>query len=252
MIIYVEAVILDNFFLDSLLAYLTLSLVRARVRFFQVVLSALVGSGAALLMPLIGQHIPIKLLVLMVCTAIFSLPCSPRTYLVNTFVYTMLSFLLCGILSFLLGGRMQEGFIGVETGGAVGLSSLAVIILLYAVRQIKGLISRHKLRDRYAVAEIVGTEKSIRIHALFDSGNLLKDDEGKGVVVTDRRKIRSLGKLVTCGEMEVHTATGSKVLPLVKIPKIKIYSESGTNILTNVTAALSDLPKEYALILPCE
>ena len=111
-------------------------------------------------------------------------------------------------------------------------------------------VSRHG--KKFAQAEVRNCDKSVKLKALFDSGNLLTDKNGEGVVVTDKKKIRALGELSSFGEMKVCTASGSKMLELVKIPEIKIYSEEGENILTDVTAALSDLPDEYALILPWE
>ena len=253
MIIYVEAVIFDNFCLDAFLAFLTLRLSGGRIRFFRIALSAAFGSVAALFFPLIPTAFmsPLKVAVLLVCSALFSIKCSLKRYCVNTFLYAVLSFFLCGLLSFLLGSK-GNGVIGISFGGAVGVMSVAAFLSLYAVRQIRGLIRAKKRDDRSVVAEVRNEGKSVRLNALIDSGNLLTDETGESVVVTDRRRIAPLGDLRRFGEMMVKTASGSRVLSLVKIPEIKIYSREGENILTNVTAALSDLPDEYALILPCE
>ena len=252
MVIYVEAVILDNFCLDALLAYLTLLLTKRAVHRFPIILSALVGSLFALTVPIIGDNFLMKIAVLLVCSYLFSFPKSFRIYVVETIVYLLLSFTLCGIISFLLGARMQQGFLAISAGGAVAFTSLSVLLLIYFTRQIIGLINERREREKFAVAEMINQGKSVRMRALYDSGNLLKDQNGDGVVVTDKKGVLRLGELPSFGEMQVHTASGSKVLPLVKIPKIKIYCGEDTNILTNVTAALSDLPEEYQLILPCE
>lgn len=253
MIIYVEAVLFDNFFLDFLLAYATLRLTKQKIRWLPIMLSAAVGCAFALFFPLVkGYVVPMKIIVLLISSALFTWRRSFKIYAINTFIYLLLSFLLSGIFSFLLGGSAANGFIGVGFGGVVGVLSIGVISLLYSVRQISGLIRQRKRNEKYAVAELVNRDKTLRINALYDSGNLLTDRNGEGVVVTDRKLVSALGTLVDFGEMTVHTASGSKVLKLVKIPKIKIYSGASENILTNVTAALSDLPDEYALILPCE
>ena len=253
MVVYVEAVIFDNFCLDALLAYATLSLTKGKTRLFPILLSALVGTVVALFSPLVPDPFSpvLKMGTLFLSTALFSLRCPLRRYCVNTFVYAVLSFFLCGLLSFLLGSDAR-GLIGVSFGGAVGAVALAAILALYAVRQIRGLIEERKSKGKHVVAEVVNRDRSVRLNALLDSGNLLTDRNGAGVVVTDRRHLAPLGDLPRFGEMTVRTASGSCVLPLVKLPEIKIYSGSGENILTNVTAALSDLPDEYALILPCE
>ena len=253
MIVYVEAVIFDNFCLDSLLGYLTLTLSGGKIRASSLALSASVGSAIALTIPVVPDAflLLLKVATLFLCSAIFSIRSSLRRYLVNTFLYAILSFLLCGILSFLL-GTTANGLIGISFGGAVGALSLAVLLLLYSARQIRGLIREKRRKDHCVVAEVVNNDKIVRLKALYDSGNLLTDQSGAGVVVSDRKRLAEIGEFASIGEMRVKTATGSRVLPLVKIPEIKIYSHEGENILTNVTAALSDLPDEYALILPCE
>lgn len=253
MIVYVEAVLLDNFCFDFLLGYLTYLLTKRKPRYFPIALSALGGSVFALFFPLVFRYgILPKLFVLLVCSLLLTLKKSLRVYLINTFVYTTLSFLLSGIFCFLLGGKIKNGFIGMKWGGLVSAVSVGTLFLVYSVRQIIGLVEQRKRKDKFATAELINKDKRLRISALFDSGNLLTDKNGQGVVVTDGKRLSALGALLDFGEMRVHTASGSKVLKLVKIPEIRIYSSGGENILTNVTAALSELPEEYALILPCE
>lgn len=253
MIVYVEAVLLDNFCFDFLLGYLTYLLTKRKPKYFSILLSALAGSVFALFFPLIAKYgILPKLFVLLVCSLLLTLKKSIKTYLLTTFVYATLSFLLSGIFCFLLGGKVQNGFIGMKWGGVVSAISVGSVFLLYAVRQTIGLIEQRRRKNKFATAELINDDKRLRISALFDSGNLLTDKDGQGVVVTDGKRLGALGKLADFGEMRVHTASGSKVLKLVKIPEIRIYSREGENILTNVTAALSELPEEYSLILPCE
>ena len=252
MVVYVEAVILDNFCFDFLLGYLTYSITKQKVRYLPILLSAIVGSVFALIYPMIRSlGLLVKIPILFFSSLFLTIKKSLRQYFINTFVYGVLSFLLSGVISFLLGGE-GDGFIGVRWGGVVAATCASIFFLLYAVRQIIGLIGQGKMREKIATAELYNGANRVKINALYDSGNLLKDENGEGVVVTDKKYITDLGELTACGEMRVFTASGSKILKLVKIPEIRIYSESGENILINVTAALSDLPKEYALILPCE
>ena len=253
MVVYVEAVLLDNFCFDFLLGYLTYLLTKRKVRYACVVLSAFVGCLIALVFPLARRYgMLVKIGALLVCSLLLTLKRSLRLYLINTFVYATLSFLLSGIFCFLLGGKMANGFVGLKWGGLVCAVSIGSFLLLYAVRQAIGLMGERRCKEKFATAELFSKGKSIKISALFDSGNLLTDQNGEGVVVTDQKRLIPLGDLKEAGEMRVHTASGSKVLKLVKIPEIRIYSRGRENILTNVTAALSDLPEQYALILPCE
>lgn len=251
MIIYVEAVIIDNFCFDFLLGYLTYLFTKQKPRYIPIVLSAIFGCVFAVIYPMIRSlGLIVKIPILFLSSLLLTMKRSLRIYLKNTLVYAALTFILSGVISFLLGG--EDGFIGVKFGGVVAGVSVGIFITLYVVRQVIGLIGERKRHSKYALAELFNGTRSIKINALFDSGNLLTDENGEAVVVTDPRYIEDLGDLNHFGEMCVHTASGSKVLTLVKIPEIRIYSEDHENTLFNVTAALSDLPKEYALILPCE
>ena len=189
---------------------------------------------------------------ILLCTALLTMKKGVRGYLINTFFYSVLSFLLSGIITFFLGGKMDGGFIGLKWGGVVGALSLGAFLLIYSVRQIVGWMHEKKQKQRFVTAELINGGNRVTLSALYDSGNLLTDEKGEGVVVTDKKYLLALGKLSEHGEMRVNTASGSKVLKLVKIPEIRIYSDGVENILFNVTAALSDLPKEYALIVPCD
>ena len=254
MIVYVEAVLFDNFCLDYLLARMTLSIRGKPLHPLLFAFSATIGCVVALVFPMVSVPwvLPVKIGTLLICSAIFSFGSSLKEYAINTFLYLVLSFLLCGILSFLLGISNEKGVIGGSFGGVVGAISLGVLLLLYVVRQVRGLLRQARIREKIVVAELVNQDKRLKLDALYDSGNLLTDEKGNGIVLTDEKRLSELGELFVLGEMQVNTATGGKRLKLVKIPEIKIYSHGRENILTNVTAALSDLPDEYALILPCE
>ena len=251
MIVYVEWVLFDNFCLDFLIGCATLRLAKRKSNFFAVIISSVVGCLFALLSPLVRDwSLLFKIGVLFVNSFFLYLRGSLRGYLIVTFIYAVLSFALSGIITFLLGGKMSFTYIGLSQGGVVGLLSISVCIFLYTCRQIDGLIKEKRRKSKYGLVEVISGDKSVRLNALFDSGNLLVDQNGESVVVSDEKSLRRLGELPFYGEMEVHTAGGSKVLKLVKIPCIKIYSEGYRNTLNNVTVALSDLPEEYAVILP--
>ena len=253
MVVYVEAVILDNFCFDFLLGYLTYCITKQKQRYLPITVSAVAGTVFALIFPLIRSFgLFVKVPMLLLITALLTMKKGVRGYLINTFFYSVLTFLLSGIVTFLLGGRMENGFMGSEWGGVVGALSLGAFLLVYSVRQIVGWMRERKQKQRFATAELINGGNKVTISALYDSGNLLTDDNGEGVVVTDKRYLLELGELSEYGEMQVSTASGSKVLKLVKIPEIRIYSDGSENILFNVTAALSELPEEYALIVPCE
>lgn len=249
--ILVEAVLLDNFCMDVFIGYSATLLTKRAPNYPRIFLSALLGSGFALLSPLVTRfEIAFKLAVLFLCTAVLSGKSTLKGYLILTFVYACLTFAFAGILSFFLGGRLSVTFIGISKGFVVAVISASCFFFAYAVRQVSGLIKEGKRKDRFARVELIFGETRFDLPALFDSGNLLTDQSGADVILVDEKAISSGVSPPSVGSMLVRTASGSKVLPLVKIPEIKIYSAEGENKLINVTAALSDLPQEYSVILP--
>jgi len=251
MIVYVEWVLFDNFCLDCLIGYLSLRFTKGKIASFKIVLSALVGCLLALLSPKVTKFVILyKFAVLFINTALLYLKKSIRGYFILTFIYAVLSFVLSGILTCIMSGKLAYSFVGVKKGGVIGIMSIGCFLLLYVSRQVRGLIGEKKRHQKYAVAELISGDRSVRLNALYDSGNLLTDRNGEEVVVLDEKAVMPLGELVSFGEMKIETISGNKILKLVKIPLIKIYSDGVENTLNNVTVALSDLPKEYAVILP--
>ncbi len=249
--IVVEAVLLDNFCLDVFLSYAAILLTKKKVKLFRIVLSALLGSGFALLSPIIVKFsIAYKLCVLFVCSAVLYGKGSFRGYAVFTFVYALVNFCFAGLLSFFLGGTLKTTFIGIGKGGVIAIVSASCFCFLYAVRQISGLIKERKRKDLSARVKLVFDQKTIELSALFDSGNLLTDEKGESVILVDGTSLGEVKDLKTIGSILVRTASGSKTLSLIEIPAIEIYSEGTENTFINVKAALSDLPKEYSVILP--
>lgn len=251
--VFVEGVLVDNFCLDFLLSYCTLLLTKNKPRYGFLALSSLVGSGFALLSPLITKfELLFKFGVLLTGSAIFYGKKDLRGYCIVTFCYAILSFLLSGLITFLLGGKLFYSFIGVKKGGVIAVFSAGTFLFIYSVRQIGGLIREKKRENKKATAVLVLGEKKMELSALYDSGNLLTDEAGAPVILIDEKRLCALGSFQKTGKLTVHTVSGSKELNLVKIPEIKIYSGGEENTFINVTAALTELPKEYSVILPYE
>ena len=248
--IIVEAVLIDNFCLDLFLSYAATLAVRRKTEVRRFLLAATIGSGLALLSPLVLRFALLyKIATLFLLTAILFGKWSLREYLIFTFVYAFINFTFAGVLSFFLGGTLKLSFIGLDRGLIVAAVAASCFVFLYSFRQITGLLRERRYVSKLARVEFVCGEKRFELSALFDTGNLLTDEDGNDVILIDEKSIDA-ANLPTMGSIPIQTASGSKVLPLVKIPEIKIYSEDGENKLTNVTAALSDLPKEYSVILP--
>ena len=89
MVVYVEYVLLSNFFIDAFLAYITLLSLKTKAGRLRIALSALIGSCFAVAVPYINFAAAgvVKVLMLMVMTAAMcKSPCYKR-YLLTTLVY---------------------------------------------------------------------------------------------------------------------------------------------------------------------
>lgn len=100
MVIYVEYVILGNFFIDAFVAYLTLTLLKMKVSGWRISLAALAGSGFAAVVPYINFAAAgvVKVIMLFIMTAVMSRYPSIKRYILATLLYFAFTAALGGVV----------------------------------------------------------------------------------------------------------------------------------------------------------
>ena len=149
MVVYVEYVLLSNFFIDAFLAYITLLSLKTKAGRLRIALSALIGSCFAVAVPYINFAAAgvVKVLMLMVMTAVMcKYPCFKR-YLLTTLVYFVYTAALGGAV-LLINNMAASEFISAlyYPDSLVGAYIAAGgIVLVYVSRQIAGYMARKRM-----------------------------------------------------------------------------------------------------------
>ncbi len=187
--IYVELIFLDNFLIDFLLVYLAARFSERKVSFGRVSLGAAIGGVygvcCAACAPLGSPLVKVAAAFLM------CLPLSPKprkSYMRKVGVLYAGSFLLGGILFFLLEGRAKGGVLYINTPifrYLLGGSALLVVLLECLLRY-----SHPEKNTIYQVRFEVKGER-VLLPAFLDTGNRLKDASGAGVIVANKEKLLS-------------------------------------------------------------
>ena len=256
MVIYVEYVILGNFFIDAFVAYLTLTLLKMKVSGWRISLAALAGSGFAAVVPYINFAAAgvVKVIMLFIMTAVMSRYPSIKRYILATLLYFAFTAALGGVVIALNSLTVSDiinamYYPGNLTGAYI---AAAAIVLLYIVRQTGGYIAKKRAtgsRECKVVLVVGGGE--IACEGFIDTGNTLIRG-GRGVIVIDRKladKLIKKGALRT-GGIWVKTVSGECYLPAIKIDSVNFPQEKGRSV-KDVTAAVSTTGTgEFRVILP--
>ncbi|MDR3318660.1 MAG: sigma-E processing peptidase SpoIIGA [Clostridiales bacterium] len=263
--VYIEYVIIDNIAIDFLIAMFTLKTLRLRVRYIRVILSALVGTGFAAVMPYIHINSYILLAVKVVIAAILVGILYPyktvkrffAAYLVF-FGYTFLTGGACIGLIYLMTGDTAAALsltyqAPVSAGAVLLLGAAAAWVIYKAVCYVDRERVIMPFMRRFTLA--VGTREA-SLNGLIDSGNGLFDPKtALPVIVVKARALagvfpesfferylltRSLKGLPDGHLMQFSTLSDTKEsMPVFRPSKIVIYSGDNPNIIYDVMIGVS-------------
>jgi len=223
--VYIELVIFNNFFLDLMLLYATLSVRRRKLNALRAIFSALFGAICATAYPIIPTEaqICIKLLLAPIMCIAAATPQGKNAKLkIGDFIGTTLIFVL---LTYFSGGVVfgLSYAIGVDlkSYAVLGLMSIAVIALIMCAKLIAHKRSSGTSATCKTVVRAGGREVSVE--ALCDSGNLLVDDvSGLPIVILSQELEDKLNARKLTGFINVNTVSGEDSLALVSIDKISV------------------------------
>ena len=255
MVVYVEYVLLSNFFIDAFLAYITLLSLKTKAGRLRIALSALIGSCFAVAVPYINFAAAgvVKVLMLMVMTAVMCKYLCFKRYLLTTLVYFVYTAALGGAV-LLINNMAASEFISAlyYPDSLVGAYIAAGgIVLVYVSRQIAGYMARKRMCGSECKVVLLAGGAEISCEGFIDTGNTLIRG-GKGVIVIDRKLAKKLiGKgAARASGIWVRTVNGESYMPAIKIESVTFPEESGRSVY-DVTAAISGTSMgEFKVILP--
>lgn len=255
MIVYVEYVLVSNFFIDAFIAYVTLLSLKMKVKAFRIAAAALAGSCFAVAVPYINFAAAgaVKVLMLIVMTALMSKYPSFKRYVMATLLYFVYTAALGGIV-LLLNNLSVSQFVNAlyYPNSLLGAYIAAAgIVLLYFCRQISGYMAKKRTEGAGCTVLITAGGAEISCEGIIDTGNTLTRG-GMGVMVIDKKLAKKLVKrgAKRVSGIWVKTVNGESYLPAIKIECVTFPEQSGRSV-RDVTAAISGTSMgEFKVILP--
>ena len=250
MVVYVEYLLFNNFMMDVLLAYLVRRFLGGKKDLWRIILSAVIGTGLVfpfLYIKLIWLAILYKITVLLLCCA--PLGQTLRQFAASLVLYTLFSASVAGLV-YLFGNTTIHGAVALTNSGAlVGLLSLAGIVAVYLVCQLKGVIGERKQRKKMRRIVLVAGEKHLELTAYLDSGNTARDGRGEGVLVLSNPCKDLLQGRSPYDNIMLSTIHGKAASDLYKLDTMVIYGDK-LHTYSNVSAVVADIAfKGYDALL---
>lgn len=241
--IYLDLVMILNFFIDFILL-LTVSIVlKRKVNIKRIILGAFVGGISILFL-----FFNINSFLLFILKLIISILMVIITFKYENIKYTLINILYLYITSIILGGFLyllniefsykHVGIIFINNGLSINFIILIIIspVILYIyIRQNKLL--KYTYSNYYDV-ELIKNNKSYKYIGYMDSGNVLVDSlTNKKVILIDKRKI--LFNIKEFRLIPYMGVNGMNMIKVVKIDKLIFNNKEYDNVLLGIMDNIS-------------
>ena len=200
--VYADVLFLINFSMDFLVLYLCAKLSRRRINCVRYAVAAAIGGAygvVTLFLPQNGMTVMIcdTLSLILICAvAFYSKKNALRDFIGRCALFAGVSAILGGIMSALYSLLNRSGLAMLEPDGGDDISVwiFALIAVLGSVAAVAG--GRRMKRfasSKQSSVEIGYEEKTIRLRAMTDTGNLLSDPlSGRGVAICELEAVRDI------------------------------------------------------------
>ena len=254
MIVYVEYVVIDNLVIDYLLLSATFTLTGKHVKKRWLLLSALLGSGFALLYPLISVNTIIMNIIKVLFGLFMLLVCAKWQSLKSFYLHALIFF----AYAFLIGGAILGVYSIFEL--TLGSDWVVMVTLIPVYALIKGfsLFVNYLYRRKNVVALVYKTKmtlfnKSVSAVGFMDTGNGLYYKDIPVIICSKKFFLKHFGKSMPTKFclVEVNTINGKTKHPVFVLEEFWIYYKDNPNRYNNVALCVSSQGEciDYDLIL---
>ncbi len=248
--VYIEPVLFDNFFVDLLLAELTLMFCGRGWKAGKW-LSALLGSAFALVFPLVPKWavIPYKLAVLVVCTVILKKHRNVKIYLKSLLIYAVISFTFGGAVNLVLGAdNTINGGATYTSGWIIGATAIGCLLITLLLRRINVWIKTGKIGGNVRI-EVQMKDAIMSLEGFIDTGNRLMDGDGKPISVLPPQAKKLVDGCIPKDVIKVVTINGTAYENVYSLDRMLIYCGKSRNTYSNVSVIFSEKAKNHGAIL---
>ena len=202
MTIYLDVVIVENLIMNAIIIYATAIVLKVKIKHLRIIISSLIGAVYSVLSYIsdleIYNNLFLKVFLSVVMVYIAFIPKNVKLLLKQILIFYLTSFLFGGVafaLIYVIKPQeilMKNGlFLGMYPLKTVFLGAvIATIILITAFKVVKNNITKKDMMC-YVVIEI--DNKSTKIKAMLDTGNMLKEPiSGLPVIVIENTALYEL------------------------------------------------------------
>ena len=204
MTVYLDIIFIENILMNYIILFATLVIIKVKCKYQQIrlILSSIVGSIYAIIVYLnilpIYSNVLSKIILSIVMTYISFNPKSLRQLLKQLLIFYLVSFIFGGC-TFALIYFIKPANVIINNGVFVGTYPIKVTIiagtLAFVITQIAFKINKSKLNSQntFYDTEIFFGNKVLKVKALLDSGNMLRDPISKlPVIIVEKEKLKNI------------------------------------------------------------
>lgn len=243
--VYVEYVIIDNLIIDFLLLKLSTKTACVRSTFFRLLLSSILGTGVAVIMPLFKisalLQVIIKVMLAISMCLISAKTDSLKKHFYNFCFFILYTFLMGGaiIALFYLSGVDYKVYFSLHYNSFMPISiTVLLVYLTYCLltRLVKRLLVTKSIYPFFRKCAVVVNGKKFIVNGYIDSGNLLFETKyNLPIIVASKKLSHKLFdgniKIKNNGTIKYQTAGGEGYMQIYVIDKLIIYS--GVSVVTS-------------------
>lgn len=260
--IYIEYALLENFFVDGTLLFLSLAASKQKIFWRRLLLSAALGAAFAVAFPLLPlpslllQAFKFFLPLLLVAVAVKKGKGRGR-YALTALLFYALSFAFAGLLTGVLGALDVEYFSsdygGIVTSLPVG--ALFAALVLFAALCCYGVSRLYRLKkthENIRSCEVQGEKGSVCALGYMDTGNTARYKGLPVCFVTPDLFYDLYGTEANCEKTVICTLAGEKTVSVCKAMRLKIGQGKDETLLEGVYLSPSSglIGREYKMLLP--
>lgn len=202
MTLYVDIIFLENVFMNCIILLATGVILKDRVKIIRNLISSIIGSIYAIIIYVsniqIYSNVFLKVILSLVIVYIAFKPSNLKSFLKHLIIFYLTSFTFGGV-AFALLYFVRPQDILFQDGVLIGTYPIKMIlfggilgfaIITISFKNIKGRLSK---KDMYCNVTLQDGDKFLRITAIIDTGNFLRDPITKmPVIVVEKEKLKDI------------------------------------------------------------
>ena len=230
--VYIEVVILNNFFVNLFIIYLTYAVTNKKFKKLRSVIAAIIGAIFAVIYPLVGKYkYVIAILLSPIMVLIFFSFKTAKEYFFGLLIFTGITFALGGATM----GIIYLSGLKITSSIAYGFTVLGCLFVTYFIKQ---MLKRRSGRRIDKVTLYLYGEK-YELKGLYDTGNSLSDKTTLKPVVVLSKKLGDRFVSKSDREITVKTVGGTASLKLLTPEKIELAKGKDVSVKKDFLVAVS-------------